>query len=364
MKFKSRLLPFLIGFVLLAVPAFAQNGSLSGKVIDKEGKPGTGMVVSIDRKDIAGHFEVKTDNKGAFFHAGLPTGMYKVTLSKDGTTITFADNIKITFGGTTPLDFDLTKQQAAPAGISAEEQAKIDAEKKAVEDTKAAFTNGLAALQAKQYAEASTLLKEAADKDPTQHVIFANLGEAYSGARKYPEAIDAYKKAIELKPDEFGYYNNLGIAQGNAGQVDDAIATLKKASEINPTQAPQAYYNLGAVLSNKGRTKDAAEAFKQAIALKPDMSQAYLQLGISYFGTPTTMGDAIPVLQKFLTMNPSATDKETATQLISAAQAAGGAGNATFVSESAKAAKAKADADAKAKADADAKAKAKGKTKP
>jgi tetratricopeptide (TPR) repeat protein len=363
MKFKSRLLPFLIGCILLAVPAFAQNGSLTGKVIDKEGKPGAGITVSIDRKEISGHFEVKTDNKGAFFHAGLPTGTYKVSLMQNGTALTFADNVRVTFGGTTPVDFDLSKQAAQAPGITAEQQAKIDAEKKAAEDTKAAFTNGLAALQAKQYAEASTLLKEAADKDPTQHVIFANLGEALSGARKYPEAIDAYKKAIELKPDEFGYYNNLGIAQGNAGQVDDAIATLKKASEINPTQAPQAYYNLGAVLSNKGRTKDAAEAFKQAIALKPDMSQAYLQLGISYFGNPATMGEAVPVLEKFLTMNPNATDKETATQLISAAKASGGASNATFVSESAKAAKAKAEAD-KAKAEADAKTKNKAKTKP
>jgi tetratricopeptide (TPR) repeat protein len=363
MRIKSRLLPFLIGCMLLAVPAFAQNGSLTGKVIDKDGKPGVGITVSIDRKDISGHFEVKTDNKGAFFHAGLPTGAYKVSLMQNGTTLTFADNVRVTFGGTTPVDFDLSKvAAAAPAGMSAAELAKIEADKKAAEDTKNAFNNGLAALQAKQYAEASTLLKEAADKDPTQHVIFANLGEALSGARKYPEAIDAYKKAIELKPDEFGYYNNLGIAQGNAGQVDDAIATLKKASEINPTQAPQAYYNLGAVLSNKGRTKDAAEAFKQAIALKPDMSQAYLQLGISYFGNPSTMGDAIPVLQKFLTMNPSPTDKETATQLIAAAQASGG-GNATFVSDAAKAAKAKAEAD-KAKADADAKAKNKAKTKP
>jgi Flp pilus assembly protein TadD len=351
MRVMSRLLPFLVTVVLLAIPAYAQNGSLTGKVIDKDGNPMAGVTVSIDRQEIAGHFEVKTDNKGSYFHAGLPTGTYKVSLIKDGQTLTTAEGVRITFGGTTPADFDLSKL-AAPPGISAEEQARLDAEKKAQEDTKNAFNNGLAALQAKQYPEAANLLKQAADLDPTQHVIFANLGEALAGARKYPEAIDAYKKAIELKPDEFGYYNNLGIAQGNAGMIDDAIQTLKKASEISPTQAPQAYYNLGAVLSNKGRSKDAAEAFKQAIALKPDMAQAYLQLGISYFGSAATMADAVPVLQKFLTMNPSATDKETATQLIAAAEAAGG-GNATFKSDA-----------AKAKEEADAKAKQKGKTKP
>ncbi len=361
MKVISKLLPLLVVVTLLAAPAFAQQGSVTGKVLDKEGKPLVGAVMAIDRKGIAGHYEVKTDNKGSYFHAGLPTGQYKITVMLNGAAATFADNVRVTFGGTTPVDFDLSKVVTAPAGLSAEDQAKLDAEKKAVEDTKAAFANGLAALQAKQYEEASRLLKEAADKDPTQHVIFANLGEAYAGAKKYDDAVAAYNKAIELKPDEFGYYNNLGIAYGNSGKIDEAIKTLQKASEISPAQAPQAYFNLGAVLTNRGRSKDAAEAFKKAIELKPDMSQAYLQLGISYFGSPNTMNEAVTILEKFLTMNPSAGDKETATQLIAAAKAAGG-GNAGYKSEAQKA-KEKADAE-KAQKDADAKAKTKGKTKP
>ena len=120
--------------------------------------------------------------------------------------------------------------------------------------------------------------------------------------------------------------------------------------EISPTQAPQAFYNLGAVLTNRGRAKEASEAFKKAIDLKPDMSQAYLQLGLSLFSTPATMGDAVPVLEKFMSMpGISATDKDTATQLIAAAKAAGG-GNASYKSEAA-IAKEKADAE-KAQKDA------------
>jgi tetratricopeptide (TPR) repeat protein len=354
MKFVSRLLPFLIAAILLATPLYAQQGSVTGKVLDLEGKPMVGVTVSIDRKGIAGHFEVKTDNKGSYFHAGLPTGQYKIGLVKDGQPIAGAtlDNVRVTFGGTANADFDLQKMAAAaPAGMSEADKAKMEAEKAAAEATKAAFTNGLAALQAKQYDEASRLLKEAADKDPTQHVIFANLGEALSGARKYDDAIAAYTKAIELKPDEFGYYNNLGIAYGSAGKIDDAIKTLSKAGEISPTQAPQAFYNLGAVLTNRGRAKEAAEAFKKAIDLKPDMSQAYLQLGLSLFSTPATMGDAVPVLEKFMSMpGISATDKDTATQLIAAAKAAGG-GNASYKSDAA-IAKEKADAE-KAQKDAE-----------
>jgi tetratricopeptide (TPR) repeat protein len=103
------------------------------------------------------------------------------------------------------------------------------------------------------------------------------------------------------------------------------------------------------VLTNKGKTKEAADAFKKAIELKPDMAQAYYQLGISYFGQQDTIPQAIPVLQKFLELQPTGPDAEAAKQLISAAQASAPTG---FKSDKAiaeeQAAKAKADA-AKAK---------------
>jgi len=313
---------FLIVAALLVTPAFAQSGSIQGKAIDKDGKPMVGLTIAIDRKQIAGHFEVKTDGKGQFFHAGLPTGQYKVSLMQNGTALTFVDNVRVTFGGTTPVDFDMKAMAAqAPAGLTEEQKAAMEAEKAKSDAVKGAFQNGLAALQAKQYADAANFLKTAADADPTQHVIFGNLAEAYAGAKKYPEAIAAYNKAIELKPDDFGYYNNLGIAYGNAGQVDDAVKALGKAAELNPPQAAQAYYNLGAVLTNKGKTADAATAFRKVIEIKPDYAMAYYNLGISLLGDTKTMPDSVPVLQKFIELQKTGAEVEAAKQLIEAAQA-------------------------------------------
>jgi len=264
---------------------------------------------------------------------------------------------RVTFGGTAQADFDLSKMQATAPTVSKEEQEKADAEKKAQEETKAAFANGLAALQAKQYDEASRLLKEASEKDPTQHVIFANLADAYSQAKKYDDSAAAYKKAIELKPDEAAYYNNLGIALGNGGKIDEATQALQKAAELNPAGAGQSYYNLGAVLTNRGRTKDAGDAFKKAIEFNPQMASAYYQLGISYFGQPDTIAQAVPVLEKFIQMAPTlpepqksqlAPDVEAAKQLIEAAKQAAPTG---YKSEKAIADE-KAAAEAKAKAEA------------
>ncbi len=347
MKLVSKTLPFLLLAMLFAIPAFSQTGNISGKVVDTDGKPMTGVTISIDRQQITQHFEVKTDNKGQYLHAGLPTGQYKVSVIKDGKPLMTLD-ARVSFGGDAKTDFDLKNARAAAGAVSDEEKKKIAEEKAKVEATKASFDGARAALAAKNYDEAIRLFKEASEKDPTQHVIFANLADAYSQAKKYDDAAAAYKKAIELKPDEAAYYNNLGIAYGNGGKIEEATQNLQKAAELNPPGAGQSYYNLGAVLTNKGRTKEAADAFKKAIEFNPQMASAYYQLGISYFGSPTTIPEAIPVLEKFLTMQPTGPDAEAAKQLIEAAKAAAPTG---YKSDKA-IAEEKAAAEAKAKADA------------
>jgi tetratricopeptide (TPR) repeat protein len=346
MKLVRKILPFLAMAMLFALPAFSQTGNISGKVIDTDGKPVTGATVSIDRQGITQHFEVKTDGKGQYLHAGLPTGQYKVSIVKDGKTLMTNENVRVTFGGNTATDFDLKNARAA--GPSDEERKKIAEEKAKADATKASFEAARAAVLAKNYDEAIRLFKEAAEKDPTQHVIFANLADAYSQAKKYDDAAEAYKKAIELKPDEAAYYNNLGIVYGTAGKIDEATQNLQKAAELNPAGAGQSWYNLGAVLTNRGRTKEAGDAFKKAIELNPQMAAAYYQLGISYFGNPATIPDAIPVLEKFLSMQPTGPDAEAAKQLIEAAKQSAPTG---FKSDKA-IAEEKAAAEAKAKADA------------
>jgi tetratricopeptide (TPR) repeat protein len=362
MKLASKILPVLVLALLLAVPGFAQTGNLTGKVVDTDGKPLSGLTISIDRQGINQHFEVKTDKSGNYMHAGLPTGAYKVSVMKDGKPTMILDG-NVRFGQDSKLDFDLKNAGQVPAGnatnASIEEQKKKIADEKAKNDaTRASFENAKTALAAKNYDEAIRLFNEAAKNDPTQHVIYANLADAYAQSRKYDDATTAYNKAIELKPDESAYYNNLGIVLANAGKIDEATQKLQKAAELNPAGAGQSYYNLGAVLTNKGKTKEAGDAFKKAIELNPNMGPAYYQLGISYFGQPDTIPEAIPVLQKFIQIEnalPDAqktpqvkSDVEAANQLIAAAQAAAPTG---FKSDKAIAEEKAADA-AKAKADA------------
>src|SRR2546425_1201521 len=165
MKLTNKILSFLVMAMFIAIPGFAQTGNVHGKVVDTDGKPLTGVTISIDRQGITQHFEVKTDNKGQFLHAGLPTGQYQISVMKDGKTKSMTLPATVRFGGDAAVDFDL--KQAAAQGVSDEQRQKAAEEKAKSEATKASFEQARAALVAKNYDEAIRLFKDASEKRPT-----------------------------------------------------------------------------------------------------------------------------------------------------------------------------------------------------
>src|SRR4030081_26098 len=80
-----------LSFLIFAGTAPAQTSSLAGVVKGEDGNPLKDALVKIDRKDIKGHYEVKTKKKGDYFHAGLPLGTYKITVSIDGKDVDSID---------------------------------------------------------------------------------------------------------------------------------------------------------------------------------------------------------------------------------------------------------------------------------
>jgi tetratricopeptide (TPR) repeat protein len=171
--------------------AFAQTGSIEGDVKDAEGAPVIGALVKLDRKDIKQHFEVKTDKKGHYFHAGLPVALYKVSFTQNDKELFFFDNIKVPLGDTFKLDLNLKqemeKAKSEPRQLTKEEleaQAKIDAANKKQDTMKAHFEKGRELYASKQYDQALEQFQRAAELDPSQHVIFASLAESYKNLKK------------------------------------------------------------------------------------------------------------------------------------------------------------------------------------
>jgi tetratricopeptide (TPR) repeat protein len=307
--------PFLFLFTGLAV---AQTTSLEGKVIGEDGKPLEGALVKIERKDIKANYKVKTKKKGEWFHAGLPLGTYRVILEVNGKDVDAVDNVQTHLGDTSPVNFDLAErlkkqkelQAAAATGtltaeqarsMSAEQRAEIEKalkERQATlgkqKDLNDAFNRGMEAMKTKQYDAAVEGFAKAAELDPKQHVVWAQLGEAYTaqsqqktGAEQEAaigKSIESFQKAMELKPDEAAYVNNYALALVKAKKIPEAQAALEKAASLDAPNAGKYFYNLGAVMMNTGQTDAAGEAFKKAIALTPNYAPAQYQYGLVLVG--------------------------------------------------------------------------------
>ncbi|MBI4463580.1 MAG: tetratricopeptide repeat protein [Acidobacteria bacterium] len=360
----------LVGLVVGVVPALAQFGKLQGTAKGEDGKPLVNAVISIDREDIKGHFEVKTDKNGNFFHGGLPLGRYTISLLRNGGNPFSFNGVQVRMSEPAVVDFDLEQErlrtEAQAAGIQVEEQpggklseeqlqALAKASKEREEQIKKRqelvnhYNAGVAALQAKDYDTAISELELAAQTDPNQDVLYAQLGEAFKAKAGLAKAdaekkewseksLQAYQKSLELKPTDASYHNNFALALASAGRMEEAQAALLKAAQLDPPNGGRYYFNLGAMLVNTNHPKEASDAFRKAIEMDPKYADAYYQLGITLTGLASvdSSGKVTPVegtveaLQKYLELAPNGPNAAAAKDLLGTL---GGAVTTTFTRE-------------------------------
>lgn len=352
---KNALLALAFGLLWGALPAMAQFGQMRGSVKNEDGQPAANIVVSLDRTDIRGHYEVKTNKDGRFFHAGLPLGTYDVSVKQKSGQPFKLGGIQVRLSEPANVEIDLQQEsmraQAAAQGIqveggqelSKEDMAKIQEAAKEREEAIAKrkeltdkFQAGLEAMKAKQFDEAIEDFEAAAVVDPTQHVIFAQMGEAYKekaaaarGADRqqfYEKSMENYQKALTMKADDASYHNNFALALANAGRIDEAQAELNKAAELDPTNAARYFFNLGALLVNRGATDQAADAFHKATVADPNLADAYFQLGIALMGKATMdasgkmqpAAGTVEAFNKYLELAPTGPNAQAAKDAVAA----------------------------------------------
>ena len=341
MPAKSRaLISFGFCFVMFAGGAWAQIAAIEGDVKGADGKVVQGAQIVITREDMKGTYKgAKTDKKGHYIYNGLPsTGTYTVSVMVDGQEKQHVDHVRVHMGDPVPVNFDL-KPAADAASAAAEnadrsmskeekeamekrskENAAIIAKNKALND---AFNAGKEALAAKNYDAAIQAFQKGTEMDANQHVIWANMADAYQGlaaSKTGPDqqaaldkALEAYSKAIALKPDDPAYHNNYALTLARAKKFDDAQNELNKAAQLDPPNAGRYYYNLGALLVNSGQIPASEAAFKKAIEANPEYADAQFQYATALSARLATGADgkvtAPPgmqeALEKYLALAPT-----------------------------------------------------------
>jgi tetratricopeptide (TPR) repeat protein len=336
--------------LLFSAACWAQTTVIEGDVKGDDGKALPNAVIKIDRKDIKGSYKTKTDKKGHYFYGGLPIGTYKVSIEVDGKERDAMDNVSTHLSANSEVPFNLQDAAARGGGAAAPEQDRsMSAEQRAANDKKMkesaaamaknkalndAFNAGKDAANAKNWDGAIENFQKATELDPAQHVVWANLGDAYSSQAKakpgaeqmavLDKAAGAYQKAIELKADDPAYHNNYALVLAQEKKFPEAQAELTKAAQLDPTQAGKYYYNLGAVLVNTGQTDAAVDAFKKTLELDPNYADAHYQYGLIMMGKATTAADGKIVpppgtadeFQKYLQLAPNGPNADAAKAML------------------------------------------------
>ena len=352
--------------LLFSSSGWAQTGAIQGDVKGEDGKPAAGVVVKIERKDIKGNYNTKTDKKGHYYYGGLGfPGTYDVTVEVNGKTVDKATGVR-TQGAPAEVNFDLKEAAAraaaaaaAAAGgaagggaaaapppeenrsLSPAQKAELEKQRKEAEAAMArnkelndAFNAGRDAENAKNWDTAIQQFDKASQLDPKQHVVWSHLADSYISrggtktgadqAADYAKGIEGYQKALEIKPDDPAYHNNYALVLAKTKKLDDAQAELTKAAQLDAPNAGKYYYNFGAILVNAGQNDPAGEAFKKAIAADPNYADAYYQLGIVLIGKATTTpeGKIVPPpgteenFQKYLSLQPNGPNAEGAKAML------------------------------------------------
>src|SRR5262245_27552160 len=206
MKLISRILLFIV----FCVPSYGQfgGGTIRGKVLDRDGTPLQGALIRVEHRTSHQTDDAKTNKNGEYSISGLFQGQYTVTAIVNGRAAMVkgegvGNDIYVASSRELSVTVELrTAPTPPPPTPAAGGSGRKDGDKggaaarKAEAEMKAAFSAGVAARKAKNYEEAITQFKVAAERDPSQPGIYQNLGLALANLKKYDDSAAAYRKAI------------------------------------------------------------------------------------------------------------------------------------------------------------------------
>jgi tetratricopeptide (TPR) repeat protein len=316
-----------VALVGIAAPAWAQNGSLQGKVSTEKGLPADAASVTLEQVGGTRKTDTLTDKNGVWIKTGLAAGAWTVSVAKNKLSGK-AENVAVVAGKTTDAPEIIIDEKGGraiaknAAVVSPEEAARKNRENAELEKL---LTEANAAVAGGRSEEAIEKLTALTNKLEKCSRCFLNMGDVYVKMNKLEEAEKAFLKASEFDATSADPYKALANIYNTQGKLNDAAKASAKAAELMAASGGLdaiSTYNLGVILWNQystegGSTKaaEAAAAFDKAIALDPKYAEAYYLAGLAYV-TQGKNVEAKARLTEYLKLAPTGPNAATAKALL------------------------------------------------
>jgi len=148
--------------------------------------------------------------------------------------------------------------------------------------------------------------KNALKYEPTNPVLYTEIGKLYAAKGEIESAKEFFKKAKEMKSDYAEATIQMALLLESEDILDQAITELEELVIGNPLNV-DARFQLGRLYFNNNQKEEAIEQFKIVILLVPDHSNANYSLGIAY-AAQNEIELAIAQFEKVLELNPGNQD--------------------------------------------------------
>lgn len=175
---------------------------------------------------------------------------------------------------------DATKNNPAISGT----QPKPEDEQEGNDRGKAyqLFQQGTKEMKEQRYQDATQTFLTAAEYDPTNPLIYYNLGSCYYSLKEYSLALSYFGDAIKFNPSDTSALIYSGMIHYLENRIQESIKFYTQALEIND-KLYMAWYNRG---TSFGRIEDYEKAiadFSQAIVINPSHGNSYMNRGLAYY---------------------------------------------------------------------------------
>jgi tetratricopeptide (TPR) repeat protein len=292
---------------LVAAPAAAQSsGMVRGKVVDAQGQPIEGAVITIEFSESNRRMEAKTNRRGEFVQIGLGSGTYRVTAQKDKFAPQMVE-VRVSVGSAADANFILQSSGPAPP-----DPAKIAAIRKM-------FDEGVGLAKSGNHDGAIAKFNETIAAVPGCSDCYYNIGLSHVAKKEYEPAEVAFKKAVELNPDHASAYNGLATVYNATKRPAEAEAASAKAVEIAGASGAggnvEALYNQGVIFWNAGKIAEAKKQFEEVVKLDPKHADAHYQIGMALLNEGNMAG-AVAAFETSVSIAPDGPNAAQAKALI------------------------------------------------